>query len=303
MANAFVVSSLPAYVQENHDILLKNFALVGGATRSRMSIQTGIKYKGHINFLDLGVVFQSGTGCGFDPSSNATLTQREIECPSIAVQMDICPRTLIGKYAEYLVRNNATAESLPFEEYIMNGVVEETRKGIEKLIWLGDKSQTTDATRKWIDGLIKIATNDTAVIDVTNGGTSAYADIKAVYMALPEEVLERGAEIYVSPAKYRAFLQELVTANLFHYAGAVDSYPNEFILPGTDAKVVRTPGLKGSDAIFGTFASNLVYGTDMEGDDESCDLWYSKDDRVFKLEILFNAGVQIAFPNMVVLGA
>ena len=39
----------------------------------------------------------------------------------------------------------------------------------------------------------------------------------------------------------------------------------------------------------------------MEGDDEKFDLWYSKDNQEFRLAINFNAGVQVAFPDEIVL--
>ena len=39
----FIVTSLPDFVQNNRDVLLKNFGLVGTATRKRIGLQTGIK--------------------------------------------------------------------------------------------------------------------------------------------------------------------------------------------------------------------------------------------------------------------
>ena len=41
---------------------------------------------------------------------------------------------------------------------------------------------------------------------------------------------------------------------------------------------------------------------DMEGDAEDIKLWFSNDDDIFKLKVLWNSGVQIAFPDQVVLG-
>ena len=134
----FVVSGLPAYVQDNRDLLLKNFGLVGTATRQRIAIQTGIKKSAYINFLDIEPVFQSGEGCGFSASGTATLSQRTINVARIKVNLDICPDTLVGKYAEYLVRINANPGALPFEQYVIDGLVAEINKGIEKLIWQGD---------------------------------------------------------------------------------------------------------------------------------------------------------------------
>lgn len=306
MPTNFDVSGLSAYVQDNRDLLVKNFALVGTATRRRISVQTGVKGKANINFLELTPVLQDGSTCGFNAQDEIALTKREIETAMIKVDGEICPRTLVGTYAEYLVRINATEESLPFEQYIIDAIVAEINKKIETLIWQGDKTLTSDPNLKWIDGFITIAAAEASVIPVTITGTaaSAYQDILDVYNAAPEEALERGFDIFVSPATFRAFVQNLVALNYYHYSGPQDSYPEEFVFPGTDARVVRTPGLAGtaSTVILGTFARNLYYGCDVEGDSEDIDIWFSKDDRVVKYEVLWNSGVQIAYPEYVVLG-
>ncbi len=305
MPQNFDVSGLAAYIQDNRDLLIKNFALVGTATRRRISIQTGVKGKAHINFLELAAVLQDGTACEFNAADELALTQRTIETALIKVDGEICPRTLVGTYAEYLVRINATSEELPFEQYIIDAIVAEVNKKIEKLIWQGDTS-SADPNLKWIDGFIAQAAADSDVIPVSITGTAAsvYADILAVYNAAPEEALERGLSIFVSPAEFRAFVQALVTNNYYHYSGPQDSYPEEFIFPGTDAKVVRTPGLAGlaSEVMLATFPRNLYYGCDVEGDSEDIDIWYSKDNRTFRYEVLWNSGVAYAFPDQIVLG-
>ena len=284
-------------------MLLKNFALVGGSTRSRISVQTGIKSTGRINFMEIAPVLQDGNGCGFNAEGAVSLSQRDIETAVIKVNLDICPETLRGKYAEYLIQTNATSETLPFEQYIMEGVTNVLTKKNEVLMWQGDKaSGNTDL--KWIDGFIKIAGAEAGVKDVEITTDKIYDAILAVYAELPDEVIERGAEIYVSPANFRKFMQELVAKNYFHYAGAIEAAPEEFYFPGTNAKVVLTPGLTGvNDKILGTFAKNLFYGCDMEGDAEDIKVWFSDDDDLYKLKAKWNMGVQIAFPDMVVLGA
>ena len=299
----FVTTSLPKYVQENKDMLLKNFALVGGSTRSRISVQTGIKSTARINFMEIAPVLQDGNGCGFNAEGAVSLSQRDIETAVIKVNLDICPETLRGKYAEYLIKTNATAETLPFEQFIMEGITNVLTKKNEVLMWQGDKA-SGNADLKWINGFIKIAGAEAGVKDVEITTDKIYDAILAVYMELPDEVIERGAEIYVSPANFRKFMQELVAKNYFHYAGASEAAPEEFYFPGTNAKVVLTPGLTGvNDKILGTFAKNLFYGCDMEGDAEDIKVWFSDDDDLYKLKVKWNMGVQIAFPDMVVLGA
>lgn len=293
----FVVTTLPAYVQENRDLLIKNFALVGGETRKRISVQTGVKKDEYINYLNLTPTFQSGAGCGFSAQGGVALTQRLIETARFKVNMEFCPDTLVGKYAEYQVSINASENaSLPFEAFIMEALTNEIVKEIETTIWQGVKS--TDL----IDGFLTIAGAESDVVDVTIAGTSAYADILAVYNKMTENTLELGGEIYVSPAKFRAFMQEMVEKNFFHYNPGNEE-PGEFILPGSNVKVVRTPGLAGKTEVVGTFAKNMYYGCDLENAAEDIKVWYSDDDDLIKVSVKWNMGVQFAFPGEVVLGA
>ena len=300
----FVVTSLPAYVQDNKDLIIKNFALVGTASRQRFGIQTGIKTSAYLNYLELNPTLQDGKGCGFTALGTATLTQRTITTAIIKVNMDICPDSLLGKYAEYLVRIGANSNELPFEQYIVDGVTTEINKKIEKLIWQGDTSKSTDTDLKWINGILKQLASDSDKVAVSiAANTAIYDAIKAVYLAIPEETLERGAEIYVSPANYRDFLMAMVEKKFFNYSGPQDSAPEEFVFPGTDVKVVKTPGLAGvNDRIVASFPENFVYGCDAEGDLEDVKVWFSDDDDLFKLKVKWNSGIAYRFPNQVTLG-
>ena len=300
----FVVSGLTAYIEQSRDLLIKNI-LFGKGSRERMSIQTGVKYKEHLHIFAVDPVFGDGSDCGFTGAGTATISERLIQVAQIAVNMEICPKNLVGKYAEYLYRASATDNPLPFEGYLMDGVIDGINRKIEKAIWLGDTSQSSDAVLKWIDGIIKLAaasvTGSTGVIGVTLTGMNAYDGVMAVYNNLPENVLERGAEIYVSPAIFRAFVQSLVNLNFYHYDPAAPK--DEVFIPGTDAKVVKVAGLTGSYAVLGTYAKNLVFGTDGENDAETIDAWWSQDDRTWKLAVEFTMGVQIALLDQVAYGA
>ena len=91
MANEnFIVSSLPAYVQNNREVLLKNFGLVGTATRKRIGIQTGIKKSAALNYLNVTPTLQDGSSCGFSSAGDVALTQRTITVAQIKVDLDIC---------------------------------------------------------------------------------------------------------------------------------------------------------------------------------------------------------------------
>ena len=96
-------------------------------------------------------------------------------------------------------------------------------------------------------------------------------------------------------------MQELVEKNYYHYAA--NGYPvEEFVMPGTNTKVIAVNGLNGTGAIVAADLNNLFYGCDMMNDAEIFDLWYSKDFREYRLAIQFNAGVQVGVPQEVVIG-
>lgn len=293
----FLVSTLPDYVQNNRDLIIKSFALANTGTRARIGIQTGIKKSAYLNYLDLTPSFQDGSACGFNPLDQINLTHKEIEVATLKVDGQICPETLLGKYGEWLVRVNATENELPFEQYILDTLVAQINKQIESLIWTGDTGNSDP-----IDGfLTQFAADASVLTENIAAGTNAYEGILQVYLAMPEEAVERGAVIFVAPEVFRIAVAGLVAANLYNYA-APSGDVDEFILPGTNAKVVKAPGLAGTLKVVGTFGDNLVYGTDGENDSEDVDVWFSKDDRLFKYEVKWNTGVAYHFGDQIVVG-
>lgn len=294
---AYNVSELSNFVKENEKLLI-NDVVIGASVINDMTVQTGVKTSERIHQLATDPSFQDGRSCGFNAEGDAKITERTIETGIIKVNMQFCDRDLLGKYAEYAVRIEADgAEEFYFEKEIVGDIVKRTQVKLEKMIFQGDKDNGTDR----FDGLLKIAgASDTVKVNIA--GKGAYDKIKAVYMALPEETIAKGATIYVSPAVYREFLQELVTKNLFHYSGPQNAAPVEYVLPGTDVKVKKTVGLTGKSEILGMHTKDTYYGCDLENAKEVVKAWYSDDDDMFKVKMLWNSGVQFAFPSEVVLG-
>jgi len=293
----FLVSSLPDYVKNNEDLLIASIGLPNDGTRRFIGIQTGIKKSAYLNYLGFTGEFQDGSSCGFNPLDQIALGQKPIEVATIKEDGEICEESLLGKWGEWKVRVAATEHELPFEAYIMNALLDSIRKGIETLIWQGDTGNSD-----LIDGFLTQFGADSNTVTVTlTGVTGAYDAVKAVYFSMSDKALEKGGIIFVDPAIFRALLNDLVVLNYFHYDmgnGAKD----EFLLPGTDVRVIKTPGLSGTNAIVGSWGDNLVFGTDMENDNERVDLWWSADNRVYRYQVKFNAGVAYHFSEDVAWG-
>lgn len=291
----FVTTSLPDYVAENRDLLLADIVL-GSSTLERVSIQTGVKYQAPIAILDFDEDLQA-MGCDATAQDeNLTFSARTITTAVMGHLVPICEDHLLGKWGEWAVRITASDDNLAFEEYVMDAIVANAHNKLEKLIWQGSVSGSD-----LIDGYVTIATADVPAAQKITVSGSAYDGVMAAYLALPEEALTRpDVEIYVAPQIWRAFVQDIVAANLYHFSPE-NATAEEIFLPGTTAKVVKRDGLAGSLSILATYAKNLFYGCDLENAKEDVRIFYEEKEDKFYAKVKFNAGVQIAFPERCVL--
>ena len=281
---AYNVQALGAYVQENKDIILKDIVFGGeyGNTIPLMTKQLGIKTTEKIHPSTLEAVLQDVNGdCGFNPQGDLKITERSIITSQKKVNMEFCLEKLLGKFAEYKVRVGANEDALPFEAEIIDGLVKSINKQVEKDVWTA------------------LITNTDAQLTVASTGT-AYERVMAVYMALPEAILE-DAVIFVSPATFREYVKDLVDKNFYHYNPA-DGDLEEIFIPGSGVKVRKAKGLaeQTDDVIFGTSPKNMIYGTDFMDNKEEIKAWFSDDNDTYRIKVRFNYGANVAFPDLVV---
>ena len=281
---AYNVQALGTYVQENKDIILKDIVFGGeyGNTIPLMTKQLGIKTTEKIHPSTLKAPLQDVTGeCGFNPAGDLRITERSITTSQKKVNMEFCLEKLLGKFAEYKVRVGANPDALPFEAEIIDDIVTDINKQVETGVW-------TD-----------LLNNTDAQLTVSSEGT-AYERVMAVYMALPEAILE-DAVIFVSPATFREYVKDLVDKNFYHYNPA-DGDLEEIFIPGSGVKVRKAKGLaeQTDDVIFGTSPKNMIYGTDFMDNKEEIKAWFSDDNDTYRIKVRFNYGANVAFPDLVV---
>lgn len=289
------VSALGAYVEEKRLPLISK-TLLGAKTAGMMTLQSGVKSKTALNLIGTEVEFGDGSACGWNEAGESTLSQRFIEPVALKVNMSFCDKALLDKWANYEVLVAANRKTLPFEEDFVNGVIDSVAEKIEGLIFVGDSSNANE-----FDGLVKILKADGAQTVSFVGGTSAYNKVKAMYAALPAAIkMKDDAVIFVDPSDYAEFVQDLVAANLYHFEPEFGD--GTHYLPGTRVRVIAASGLVGSGKMVAGRLSNMFYGCDSADDASAFDLWYSKDNREFRLAIEFTAGVQVAYPDEMVIG-
>lgn len=294
MANP-VVTSLPAYVEQNRMPLIGKLAL-GSKVAQLFTVQTGCKGPTAINTLTANITpYNRGEyGCGWKSDSTVTLSQRVIPSMALEANIAICDAQMIGKYTQNKVRWAAGEEVLPFEQEFTNEIIKNFGTSLDFVLFYGGEKYLTDGNQ-----LASIIANDTAVIKPTLAiADGAYANIKKIYEAIPADIVfEEDTAILVDPATYRSFVSELVEKNLYHWDGVLSE--DGVYFPGSTVRVKPWKTLA-KNTYFAYNKREVFFGTDLEGDAEKFDLWYSKDNQEFRLAIKVMGGLQYAFSDHIV---
>ena len=294
---ALNVSTLTNYVEEKRlPLIAKSF--LSGKTIDLIQLETGVLQDTALNLVSASVDFGDGATCGWNATDGVALSQRILKPTFLKVNQSFCDKSLLKKWASYEVKLAAGREQLPFEESFMAEIANAISESIEKLVWQGDSSRDNEP-----DGFLKIlgAVSSGVVSATWSTGTTAYNRIKTVYNAIPANIIDKeDTVIFVGEETYREFIQDLVSANLYHFSP--DYKAGEYMLPGTAIRVIAVNGLNGTGKIVAGRLSNFFYGVGAEDDKDTFDFWYSQDNREFRLAVYFAMAVQVAYPNEIVLG-
>lgn len=281
---AYNVDGLSAYVADNKEVILKDIVFGGeyGNTIPVMAKELGVKGTAKIHPTTITAVLQDVNGeCGFSAQGDLTIADVDVTTKQVKVNTEFCAEKLIGKFAEYKVRVGANEDALPFEAEIVQGLVKDINKQVERGVW----NALNESNRYKTISL--------------EGAEDAYAKIMKVYEAMPEAVLEDGI-IFVTPAMFRQYVMNLVEKNLYHYNPA-DGALDEIFVPGAGVKVRKANGLTDND-IFATSPKNMVYATDFLGNAEEVKIWYSDDNDTYRVKVRFNYGATFIFDDLVIKG-
>lgn len=284
----------------NKDQLITE-AIFNSHTASMLQLQTGVTSEQAIVRLDSTIEFGDGKTCGFNAGGSDTFTDRTLKPEFIKINKEYCPKNLLNTWAHSDVKMAATQQdSIPFEQQILENNAKVTAAEVEKLIWVGDKTNGT-GNMAYLDGLYTMIDKDitSTVIPAANviakGTDDLWTRVQKLWLALPANVADK-MTIVMSITKYKNFLMEIVNANRFHI---FEEYEGEYRmkLPYANIDVMGIEGLEGQDVILAVNFDELYLGVDGEGDIDDVDFYFDKSDRNFKYVCEFAVAVQYAFPE------
>jgi len=299
------VAGLQPYVDEQREDLIHR-SVTEAQTLSYIAIQQGIKGSEELKLLNDSIVYQTGD-CSMSPSGDTIFTDRTISVETIGYLKRFCQKDLAGFWTQLALRPGAMAEdkTLPFEQILINYLLELHAFELEKLIWQGNKA-TGSGNLAFMNGFNQFLTVANGCVDLNTSGetsidaTNAYDIFYEAFTNTPSNIAEGQDFIcFTGRENFNYLLKNLVDLNLYNYNPGQFATMNELLLPGTNMRVVKVNGLNGTTKIYTGRASHFFFGTDLSSDFESYDLWYSFDDDVIYLRSKFRAGVQVPFLNQV----
>lgn len=286
------------YLDEMREELLGKIVLEG-KTIDWAYLIPGVKNRISLNGIG-DITSVEDAACGWAKEGDIELVQKELKVFAKQIKNSICPKDLEKTYLGMYMKSN---KEVPFVGVIAEQYVKVAKKEVEKLIWQGDGAS--------MDGIYKEANGDTNVVDASSlvDAASTWIDrVNAMISKTPAEVLERTDGVLVMGyADFMAYVQELQSAANFHVVFN-DPSNMSFYIPGTNILCRATAGMDGIAApttgknMILTYEENICVGTDMMGDDEVFDIWYSRDNDEVRVNVQFKIGATYRWSPFVVKG-
>lgn len=305
---AFTFTGLTSYTdQERLPLITK--AVFSARSAALFTKQVGVKFAAALNLMDTDAVLQGGDTCGYTSSGTTAFTQRNITVGRMKVQETLCPRSLEQYWMQTQLTAGSTYDGVPFEQAFAEQKALRIAEALENAIWQGNTYFSG------INQLLNAASGST--ISGNTGAVSASVGITAtnvigifdaIYNQIPQAILtKQDLVIFCGWNNYRTLVQAFKQGNatgglavLYNQVDLASLANGEFIYPGTNVRVIAVPGLTNTNRIVCTYLGNLFYGTDLLSDEEQFSIWFSKDNDEVRFQAAFKAGVQFAYPDLIV---
>jgi hypothetical protein len=295
---AFSFGNLSAYTEQQRLPLITK-AVFAARSAALFTKQVGIKSAAALNLMDTDANIGSGTVCGWSATGNTTFSQRNITVGVMKIQEALCPRSLEQYWMQSQLTAGSQYDGVPFEQAFSEQKALRIAEALETAIWQGNSyfsgstvlANASSTTWNPISGNVGITTSN--VISIFD----------KVYNDIPQAILTRNdLVIFCGWNNFRTLIgamksQTGVMYNQVDLQGLADG---DIIYPGTNVRIVAVPGLTSTNRIVATYLGNLFYGTDLLSDEENFELWYSKDNDEVRFQAAFKAGVQFAYPDLMV---
>jgi hypothetical protein len=292
---AFNVAALPAYTDQlSMDLISK--AVLNTDLLSYVDLRPGFSSGSvSINLVETSTPLTIAGCNGYPTAGNdVTYSQVDVVVASLQSKSILCVEDLRSKYLSAFMSPGMGNDVIPFEEVISESYVKSLRKENENFLINGNvaagatglKAQITSANGAGLQAGVPAAWTATNAID----------QALDLYEAIDESVIDRDDIIMVvSPVAYRALTRALVaqgSTGLYHYKSVEGN--DILMLPGTNATVVKSSGLVGSDNKFAGPAGMILAATGLTDELDNFRFFYDESNDEMKFRASYRLGVGVS---------
>jgi hypothetical protein len=295
------VSPLTTYTEQQRLPLITK-AVFAARSAALFTKQVGIKSAAALNLMDTDANIGSGTVCGWSATGNTSFTQRNITVGVMKIQESLCPRSLEQYWMQSQLTAGSQYDGVPFEQAFAEQKALRIAEALENAIWQGN-SYFSGVNQLLNAASGSTVSGNTAAISGSITTSNVISIFDTIYTRIPQAILTKtDLVMFCGWDTFRTLVMAFkantgVMYNQVDLQGLADG---EILYPGTNIRVIAVPGLLGTNRIVTTYLGNLFYGTDLLSDEENFELWYSKDNDEVRFQAAFKAGVQFAYPDLIV---
>jgi len=297
---SYSLGTLTTYTdQERLPLITK--AVFSARSAALFTKQVGIKSAAALNLMDTDAAIASGADCGWTSSGTTTFSQRNITVGRMKVQEALCPRSLEQYWMQSQLTAGSNYDGVPFEQAFAEQKAARIAEALENAIWQGNSffsgvNQLLNAASGTV-----VSGNTAAVTSITT--TNVISVFDTIYNRIPQAILTKNDLVmFCGWDTFRTLVGGLKASSavLYNQVDLAGMAAGEMVYPGTNIKVIAVPGLLTTNRIVTTYLGNLFYGTDLLSDEEQFSIFYSRDNDEVRFQASFKAGVQVAYPDLIV---
>tara|TARA_R110000822_G_scaffold76294_3_gene183323 strand:+ start:1474 stop:2379 length:906 start_codon:yes stop_codon:yes gene_type:complete len=294
MAYGFNIAALPAYTDQlSLDLISK--AVLKTDLLDYVDLRSGFTSGTvAINLVDADLPV-SALSCGWTSDGEVTYTQVNVIIESLQSKTQMCVEDLRSVYQSAFMNPGTGNDFIPFEEVISQSYADKLRKYNEGFLING----SAGGAMTGLKGQITVGNGANIALGTPAAWTVSNAVEQALdlYDAIAESVKDRDDLLIVcSPAAYRTLVRGLVASNLYHYDSVAGN--EVMILPGTNAKVIYSSGLVGSDYAFAGPSKMILAATGLTDELDSFRFFYDEAADVMKFRAAWRLGVGVGEVNL-----
>lgn len=235
--------------------------------------------------------------CGFVPGGAIVLDERVLKPKKFANDFDGCMEDFRATWSDEKMGMSAhNAMPADIEAAILANVLASEAQDLNRNIWQGDSANAGE-----FDGFLKLFSVSGSGVNVVTGATitesTVEAELKKALAAIPVALQSKEVNVFVAPDVFQAYTFFLISKGITALGDASDKTAmfGKYKLISAD--------LPAGNIVIAE-KQNLVFGTGLQADFNNVYIDSTSPERVldgmFKGKLVYNAGVQVYFPQEIV---